>query len=206
MYLISVFFKMRLLFTLLVLSTFISCSTLNKSMSPKDYLIWYSAKEFGWKGIDTVQEMTCMMRLFPQEVDIAKCALQNCESKETLLERLSGIDESIDFIIEFASLKTNISIFDIAGSIGSSRADRVMYFSSSIKNDIKGITITGDTLVCQSVLYEPSLPQKARILISLEGSKKPIDQIIITDRIISGETIRFPIPQLTNKSIPTLKL
>ena len=81
-----------------------------------------------------------------------------------------------------------------------------MYFSSGIKNDIKGLTKNGDTLPCQGVLYEPSLPQKARILISLEKSNNSINQIIITDRIITGEVIRFSIPELTNKSIPTLKL
>jgi len=206
MYLILVFFKMRLLFTLLIVSSCVSCSSLNKSLGPKDYLDWYSAKDFAWKGIDTIQDLTCAMRLFPRELDIAKCALENCESKEVLIERLSDKTETIDFMIEFASLKMNTSVFDIDGPISSSRADRIMYFSNGIKNDIKGLTVNGDTLACQSVLYEPSLPQKARMLISLEGSKKSINQIIITDRIISGEVIRFPIPELTNRSIPTLKL
>ncbi len=205
MYLTSVFFKMRLLFTILMLTSLWSCSSL-KSLSPKEYLDWYSSTGFGWKGIDTIQDFTCAMRLFPKEADIAKCALQDCESKETLIERLQTKDETLDFIIEFTSLKLNTGIFDVPGSTGSSRTDRIMYFSSGIKNDIKGITNTGDTLICQSVLYEPSLPQKARILISLEDSKKSINQIMITDRAISGEIIRFYIPELSNKSIPTLKL
>ena len=146
-----------------MLTSLWSCSSL-KSLSPKEYLDWYSSTGFGWKGIDTIQDFTCAMRLFPKEADIAKCALQDCESKETLIERLQTKDETLDFIIEFTSLKLNTGIFDVPGSTGSSRTDRIMYFSSGIKNDIKGITNTGDTLICQSVLYEPSLLKTVKLV------------------------------------------
>ena len=198
---------MRLVTCIFIISVLMGCASLNKSLNPVNYLSWYSSTDFGWKGLDTVQgTMMCTMRLFPKEVDIAKCALENCENKETLKDQLAIKEETVDFIIEFASLKPGISLFELPGTVNSSRAERIMYFSSGIKNDIKGITSSGDTLVCESVLYEPSLPQKARILISIEKSKKSMNQLLIRDRIISGETIRFSIPELTNKTIPTLKL
>ncbi|MNJ83548.1 hypothetical protein D3C87_09690 [compost metagenome] len=175
-------------------------------MNPKDYLGWYQSKEFGWKGIDTIQNVICGIRLFPKEVSIARCAIDNCESKEILKERSAAKTDYFEFILEFASLKPNESIFDLPGRLGTSRPDRVTYFSSAIKNDIKGLTSLGDTVECQSVIYEPSLPQKARMLINLEMTKKSIVEIIITDRIISGETFHFNLPELTDKSIPSLKL
>lgn len=175
-------------------------------MNPKDYLSWYQSKEFAWKGVDTIQNIICGIRLFPKEVSIAKCAMDNCEPKETLKERSADNTESFEFIVEFAGLKPNESIFDLPGKLGTSHSDRVIYFSSEIKKDIKGLTLSGDTVECQHVIYEPSLPQRARMLIDLEVGKKGIVEIIVTDGIISGETFHFRIPELTNKSIPSLKL
>lgn len=201
------FSKMRLAIILFSIPTLMACSSMKRSMNPETYLSWYASPNFGWKGIDTIQEtMTCAMRLLPKEVTIAQCALESCETKETLQKRLSSMDETIDFIVEFTSLKTNISLFDLPGKISSSRADRVMYFSSGIRQDIKVLTLTGDTLECTGVLYEPAAPQKARILVSIEKSKKSMYQLLIKDQMISGEIIRFSIPELTYKTIPTLKL
>lgn len=197
---------MRNLYTLVFLLVLTGCSVVKKSMNPKDYLDWYQSKEFGWKGMDTIQNVICGIRFFPKEVSIAKCAIDNCEPKETLKERSADKTESFEFIVEFASLKPTESIFDLSGKLGTSPSDRVIYFSSEIKKDIKGLTLSGDTVECQSVIYEPSLPQRARMLIDLEAGKKGIIEIIVTDRIISGETFHFSIPELTNKSIPSLRL
>jgi hypothetical protein len=175
-------------------------------MSPQAYLNWYASKEFSWKGTDTVGDISCSMRLFPTELNIAKCCLQECEAKELLSERLSEKDESIEFMIEFSSLKPNTSVFDVSGPTNYSKTDKVLYLSNGIKNDIRGITTTGDTIVCEHVLYEPSIPQKAHLLVTLEETKKKICQLIIKDRMITGELILFRIPELNYQSIPTLKL
>jgi hypothetical protein len=196
--------RLLLIISLLIILS-AGCSSL-KPMSPKEYLNWYAAKDFGWKGMDTIQDITCAIRLFPKEVTIAMCAIQNCETKEVLTERLSSKDETYDFMIEFSSLKPNTSIFDVPGSGAYSKSDKVLYLSNGIKKDIKGITVAGDTVSCQNVLYEPSIPQKARLLVTLENTKKNINQFIITDHMVSGEMIRFHIPELTHKSLPTLKL
>lgn len=175
-------------------------------MDPQAYVDWYSSKEFAWKGTDTLADISCSVRLFPMELGIAMCALQECETKEVLAESLSGKDETIEFMIEFSSIKSNNSVFDASGSTNYSKTDKILYLSNTIKTDIKGITSAGDTINCQHVLYEPSIPKKARLLITLEETKKNICQLIIKDRMITGELILFRIPELNRKSIPTLKL
>lgn len=204
MYLILVFSKMRLLLNVSLLILCAGCNSL-KSMGPQDYLDWYSSKEFAWKGTDTLADISCSIRLFPMELSIARCAVQECEPKEVLKERLSGKDETIEFMIEFSGIKPNTSVFDVPGT-KYSKTDKILYLSNGIKDDIKGITSTGDTIICQHVLYEPSIPKKARLLITLEETKKNISRLIIKDRQITGETISFRIPELNHKSIPTLKL
>lgn len=205
MYLTSRFSNMRYSFVILFL-LLLACGTAKKSMTPKEYLNWYQSKDFGWKGMDSTEQIACAIRLFPKEIMVAKCAVDDCETKETLKERLASEEGTFDFLLELSSLKPGESIFDVRGEVGSSRSDRVLYFSNSIKNDIKGLTLSGDTVECTGVIYEPTLPQKARILINLEASKKSIVEIMITERIISGHAFHFKIPELTKKSIPSLKL
>lgn len=205
MYLILGSNKMRLLVIAPLLIFFASCSS-TKSMGPQAYLNWYASPDFTWKGIDTINDISCMMRLVPKEMNIAKCAIDDCEPKDSLAKQLSHRNETIEFIIEFSSLKINTDVFE-AGHLNTyTKTDKILYLSNGIKYDIKAITAAGDTLACQNILYEPSIPRKARLLATLESTKKSISQLIIKDRMITGEAIVFHIPGLNPKSIPTLKL
>ncbi|MNJ86432.1 hypothetical protein D3C87_39280 [compost metagenome] len=199
---------MKYLLTLSVLTLLIplALSQRIKKLSPDAYVNWCSSPDFAWKNKDTLNGITYAVRFVPDQYDIAKCALSRCETKEVLLNDLNSKDKFGSFVLDLACLEFSKDLFSYPSQTGMNAAERKIYLSNLIKEDLIGISRSNDTIRCTSVIYETNIPTRARVIFELEKSNAPITKLVFTDRMINNSLIEFSIPELTKKNIPDLNL
>lgn len=202
------FVKPAVVFTALIM-VFTGCGISKKriKLEPENYLKWYGSAENVHTASDTVGELVYNLRLFPKEVNIALCAMKQCEPKDVLVASLEERTTITSFLFEIRGVNTQKDFFSIAGVSGISKNDRVMYLTSGIKEDLKGLSAHGDTLNCVSVMYEPTIKGQAKLVIDIDNPKQyVIREVIYSDRVISGSRISLKMPVSSNSNIPTLNL
>lgn len=172
-------------------------------MKPKDYLNWYASDSFVWKTSDTVGNLIYSIRFLPREVDLARSAVSDNPDIPSLRKTYSEKTNTKTFMLEFKSLQWNTDMFSYSDY---SKSDMITYLSSSIKGDLKGLTVKGDSLDCLSIIYEPGLSSRIRLLFTLDSSTDGLKEILFTDRLFSGKPHIFSFVPITHKSIPSLKL
>lgn len=186
-----------------MLTLITSCGTTQKRMSPKEYLNWYGSESFVWKASDTVGGMIYSLRFLPREVDFARSALGDTPDLASLRKAYSEKSHTRTFMLEFKSAQWNTDMFSYSDY---SKSEMITYLSSTIREDLKGITLKGDSLDCVSIIYEPVLSSRIRLLFTLDSSTDGLAGILFRDRLFSGHPHTFSIQPLTDKLIPSLKL
>lgn len=189
-----------LVFTSLVV---FSCKTYQPALTPEQYKKWYASDAFVWRKTDTINGLIYSIAFVPGQVDIARCALENCKPKEELKQAQKDLGKDYDFILQIQTKSFNESVVDKARP-ELTRNEIMTYLNGQIKSDLCGMSIKNDTLSCTGIIYEPISSDRVRILFSIEG-KEPLNKIVFQDRIFSGYTQNFGLPELTLKTTPSLK-
>lgn len=202
--------KFRTGFYLLALVMLLNsaCSGLRKtpSLAPDAYLKWYASSENKWFSQDTINNLLFKVRVYPKEVNIAICAMDHCEPKETLLTDLKRKEEINSFLLEIKGLKSGKEdLFSPAVQMNST--DKALYLSNGIKKDLFAFSSGKDTLFCNSVIYEPSIPGNIKLLIDFHNpDHQSISRIVFNDRSLSMVPVEFLLLPSDHSNFPTLNL
>jgi hypothetical protein len=195
-------------FLLMLFFLNISCSSLRKgpSLAPEDYLKWYGSAENRWFSQDTVNDLVFKMKLYPKEVNIARCALDHCESKETLLTDLKKEESVTSFFLEVKALKGGKEdLFSPAAQMNAT--DKALYLSNGIKKELFAFSSGKDTIFCNSVIYEPAIPGKIRLLVDFNNpDHQTITRILFNDNSFTMTPMEFLLLLPDHQNFPTLNL
>jgi hypothetical protein len=176
-------------------------------LEPESFLQWYSSDDNSFKSSDTLNGICYTMLSYPQEVSIAICAINKCESKETLMTDLKNKTQLNTYLLELKNLNSTGDLFSVGASKRMSRNEQIIYLNNDIKDDLKALTRSGDTLMCVSVIYEPLLANTFRLMIDFESSNSAsIDRIIYADRLINSSQIEFQFTKNNYSNFPLLNL
>lgn len=185
-----------------VLIVVMSCGIATRKMNAEEYLKWYSSQDFRWKASDTLQEIQYAVRFIPKEIELAQCISTKCKENKELKKELKEKNNYWSFMLELKS--SSPDIFKLGKTYSSN--EMLTYLNAQVKQDIKGITLKGDTIDCVSSIYEPLLSDRIRLLIAFESSNDGLEQILFQDKLFSNTKLKFNFLTFTNKSIPKLKI
>lgn len=200
--------KMHYYFVALLIFLIIGCSNLRKrpALAPDAYLKWYGSTENKWYSQDTVNNLVFKVKVYPKEVNIALCALNRCEPKETLLASLKQKEEINSFLLDIKGIKSGREdLFSHSAQMSST--DKILYLSNEIKKDLFAFSSDNDTLFCNSVIYEPSIPGNIKLLIDFHNpDHQSITRILFNDRLLSMVPVEFLLLPSDHSNFPTLNL
>ncbi|TSJ46560.1 hypothetical protein [Fluviicola chungangensis] len=142
----------------------------------------------------------------PREINIARCALDHCEPKEILLEELKRDVAVTSFMFEVKALRGGKEDLFFPQS-GMNSTDKALYLSGGIKKELFAFSSGQDTIFCNSVIYEPSIPGYIRILVDFDNpAHQPIKRIVFNDHSLSMVPVEFQFLPAANSNFPTLNL
>lgn len=195
-------------FVLTLLFLNMSCSSLRKGplLVPEDYLKWYGSSENKWFSQDTVNDLVFKMKLYPKEVNIARCAINHCESKETLVTDLKKEESVTSFFLEVNGLTgEKEDLFSPLARMNST--DKVLYLSNGIKRELFAFSSNKDTLFCNSVIYEPTISGRIRLLVDFNNpDNQTITRVLFNDHSFTMAPMEFLFWSSDYPNFPTLNL
>ena len=201
-------FRMTFGLSVMVFFLCLGCSSLKKTLSltPAEYLKWHASADNKFVCQDTANNLVFRIKAYPKEVNIARCALDHCEPKETLLKELKQEESVTSFMLEVRGLNSSKEdLFSPAAGMNSS--DKALYLSGGIRKELFAFSSDRDTIFCNSVIYEPSIPGHIRLLIDFDNPEhQPIKRILFNDHSLSMIPVEFQFSPSANSNFPTLNL
>ncbi len=200
----SLFFKISIVFFVSML--IVSCGTMKRKLGSNQYLAWYNQPTNGTVFVQEQESVKTTLKYYPLECDAARCAIDNCLSKEEIKEQLKSPEQKLVFKLKFET--PNLGLFEYKESALLPKNERLEYFSFHMKKDIQLITKLGDTIPCSNMLFEHTPPEIPMGLFEIVFSGVSLDQlhsITIHNKAISVDQVLFDFSK-TKFNLPQIKI
>ena len=185
-----------------------SCSTGRNALSPEEYVAWYRSESYPYRDTVVKNGVVYVLEGIPAGLDLSR---QFRAGKITAGELKTASEEDKDAGLSFELTiilpHSGTDIYSFASGNTSENIDRHHYFAFDMKNDLRAVGKTGDSLACGFFLQERLIGNFPKARFSFDFGRNIPKEVVFNDRIFSGQPVLFtlsnhqPLPGLKTRSI-----